>query len=153
MLSGFLKGRWRILKVGIRLLDIKSVDKIWLTCCALHIMLLEEDGLDQPWDGITVPTSEWEMELSNLEPEDCPAALVRLLDPAAVRSYDNSAMGTPFTKDAGIVEEADASEGGVRYVKNMSMKLFHSKLVEHFDIKWRMGEIVWSKTLKVTLTM
>ena len=108
---GILKGRWRILKVGISLLDIKSVDKIWLTCCALHNMLLEEDGLDQPWDGITVPTSEWETELGNLEPEDCPAAFVRLLDPAAVRAYDNSAMGTPVAEDAGIVEERKSELG------------------------------------------
>ena len=66
-----------------------------------------------------------------------------LFDPTAVRAYDNSAMGTPIAEDAGIVEEASMSVGGVRYVKNMSMKLFCSKLVEHFDIKWRRGEIVW----------
>ena len=93
-----------------------------------------------------VPTSEWETELGNLEPEDCPAAFVRLLDPAAVRAYDNSAMGIPVAEDAGIVEDASMSEGGVRYVKNMSMKLFRSKLVEYFDIKWRRGEIVWPKS-------
>jgi hypothetical protein len=57
-----------------------------------------------------VPTSEWETELGNLEPEDCPAAFVRLLDPAAVRAYANSAMGTPVAKDAGIVKEASVSE-------------------------------------------
>ena len=28
------------------------VDDIWLMCCALHNMLFNVDGLDQPWDGI-----------------------------------------------------------------------------------------------------
>ena len=93
-----------------------------------------------------MPTSEWESELGNLTPEDCPAAFVRLLDPAAVRAYDNSAMGTPVAEDAGIVEEASVSERGVRYVKNMRMKLFRFKLVEHFDIKWRRGAIVLPKS-------
>jgi uncharacterized SAM-dependent methyltransferase len=70
-----------------------------------------------------VPTSEWGMELGNLEPEDCPAAFVPLFNPAAMRAYDNSVMGTPVAEDAGIVEEASVSEGVGRYVKNM---------VEHF---------------------
>ena len=47
---GILKGRWRILKVGVSLYGNKrgldTVDNTWKTCCALHNMLLEEDGLD-----------------------------------------------------------------------------------------------------------
>jgi hypothetical protein len=42
---GILKGRWRILKTGIRLHGILNCDMIWLTCCALHNMILELDGL------------------------------------------------------------------------------------------------------------
>ena len=38
---GILKGRFRILKTGIRLHKIEAVDKILLTCCALHNLLLE----------------------------------------------------------------------------------------------------------------
>ena len=37
---GILKGRCRILKVGIRVHGIEATDNIWLTCCALHNMLL-----------------------------------------------------------------------------------------------------------------
>ena len=44
---GILKGRWRILKTGIRIHGVESADKIWLTCCALHNWLLETDGLDE----------------------------------------------------------------------------------------------------------
>ena len=41
---GILKGRWRILKTGIRVHNTKVCDNIWLTCCALHNMLLDVDG-------------------------------------------------------------------------------------------------------------
>jgi hypothetical protein len=43
---GILKGRWRILKAGVRIHGINSVDYIWFTCCALHNWLLEIDGLN-----------------------------------------------------------------------------------------------------------
>jgi DDE superfamily endonuclease len=33
---GILKGRWRILKTGIRLFGVKAADKVFLTCCAMH---------------------------------------------------------------------------------------------------------------------
>ena len=58
---GIMKGRFRILKVGIRLQKIESVDRLWCTCCALHNMFLEADGLNDSWaEGAP---SEWEGEL------------------------------------------------------------------------------------------
>ena len=48
---GILKGRWRILKSGIRLHGVDTADNIWMTCCALHNMLLEVDGNSESWDG------------------------------------------------------------------------------------------------------
>ena len=41
---GILKGRFRILKAGIRLHGVDNADSIWSTCCALHNLLLEIDG-------------------------------------------------------------------------------------------------------------
>ena len=46
---GILKGRWRILKTGIRVHNTEVCDNIWLTCCALHNMLLDVDGLNKNW--------------------------------------------------------------------------------------------------------
>ena len=43
---GILKGRWRIMKTGVRLHSTQSLDQVWLTSCAFHIMLLDIDGLD-----------------------------------------------------------------------------------------------------------
>jgi hypothetical protein len=41
-----LKGRWRILKAGVRIHVVDGVDDVWLTCCALHNWLLDIDGLN-----------------------------------------------------------------------------------------------------------
>ena len=46
---GILKGRWRILKTGVRLHNTKVCDNIWLTCCALHNLLRDVDGLSEGW--------------------------------------------------------------------------------------------------------
>jgi Plant transposon protein len=55
---GIRKGRFRILKIGIRLHSIESVDRLWKTCCALHNMLLDDDGLSTNW--YTGTHSQWE---------------------------------------------------------------------------------------------
>ena len=157
---GILKGRWRILKSGVRLHGSETVDAIWMTCCALHNMLLEEDGLDKPWDGQTVPTSEWEGNLGAFEDGDLPAPFLRLLRPAQARAYDTSSTGVPFAygddaeeEDVALIADVDAETGEeVRVVRKLSMRYFRSKLVEHFDIKWRQGKIVWPKSRGRALT-
>ena len=147
---GILKGRWRILKTGIRLHSIECVDRIWLTCCAFHNMLLEIDGLDQQWDGIRNTTSEWEGELGNLAPEDIPFAIRRINDPSLLREYDSSSIGVanqrkrnvPATR---VASNSDLREGQIRNVRDLSMNNFRSKLINHFEIKFRMNEIEWPK--------
>ena len=59
---GIMKGRFRVLKNGICVRGPAATDNIWLPCCALHNFLLEEDGLDQPWEK-PVSIETW------LEPE------------------------------------------------------------------------------------
>jgi hypothetical protein len=57
---GILKGRFRILKSGIRMSGTECADNIFLTCCALHNWLLEIDGRDVQWkEGVA---SDWEGE-------------------------------------------------------------------------------------------
>ena len=46
---GILKGHFHVLKTGIRVHEIRSADRIWLTCCALHNFLLHADGLNKRW--------------------------------------------------------------------------------------------------------
>ena len=57
-LFGILKGRFSILRYGFRFHCISNCDKMWLTCCVLHNLLLNVDGLEKNWElGVQ---SDWE---------------------------------------------------------------------------------------------
>jgi len=65
---GILKDKWRILKSGVRIYGVDSVDHVWFTCCALHKWLLEVDGLTQKWvGGIRKLTSDWDGDMGCLD--------------------------------------------------------------------------------------
>ena len=151
---GIMKGRWRVLKTGIRLHGTDAADKTWATCCALHNWLLEVDGLDQPWDGAL-----GDVDADDLE--NVPFALRRLASPAECRNYDTSGMGAGEEgeevdggEDGGL-DEADefvmgmetnvelVEEDGARDITKMSLAAFREKLVQHFDVKWRRHELSW----------
>ncbi len=164
---GILKGRWRVLKCGIRVHGVDKVDLIWLTCCALHNWLLEIDGLNEAWTGEQVADStaesDWLGELGDHDFDDIsrdsvPNAILRLSNNLTVRNFDSSGMGPGSdvadesinlfemaapseTVDDDCEEEQNA--GSARVVKNMSLTKFRRKLVEHFHIMWSRNKIVW----------
>ena len=76
---GIMKGRFRILKTGIPLHGIDVCDRVWLTCCALHNFLLEEDGLDEGWDA-----SKYLAEEGHHDPQD----VTHFLFPATPEDHD-----------------------------------------------------------------
>jgi hypothetical protein len=92
---GILKGRWRILKAGIRVHGTASADAIFKTCCAMHNWLLEVDGLDDEWEQ--GKSSIWQGELGEFEEDDDATqhafALRRLRTGSSFRNYDLSGMG------------------------------------------------------------
>ncbi len=95
---GILKGRWRILKSGVPISGVDSVDCVWFTCCALHNWLLDIDGLSEKWeDGVRYCVSDWEGELGGIEfdgiHKDIPNALARLSENLNPRNYDSSGLG------------------------------------------------------------
>ena len=87
---GILKGRWRCLKYGLRMHSLFQSDAMWKTCCALHNMLLEVDGLADGWENGVA--SEWEMEADCTQ--DLPFALRRLITPGTNRNFDISGFGS-----------------------------------------------------------
>jgi len=152
---GILKGRSRILKTGVRLHSTQSADRIWLTCCALHTMVLDVDGLDIAWDGKQVGTSEWEGDLGRLESEDVPMAMRRVLSPSQIRNYDTTVFGQVAPSEHledGVGREESRGDGngegscdgdGVRSVGSLSLAFFRDRLVEHFNIMFQRGELQW----------
>ena len=157
---GILKGRWRILKAGVRVHGVEKCDKIWHTCCALHNWLLDVDGLDRCWmNGVP---SDWEGEMGQQSPEDVerysdptPQALERLRSPATSRGYDTSGMGPgeDIGDSAGEMEvpqpprpeatDDSTPPDGVRVVRKLSSPYFRRKLVEHLNILWQRKELCW----------
>jgi hypothetical protein len=171
---GILKGRWRILKTGIRLFGVDAADKIFLTCCALQNWLLEVDGLDEKWqDGVP---SYWEASADQDTDEEtttsgtgagtvCPDAVLRLQHPVQHRNYDFSGMG--IGNDVLPIDKADEAAdnwseneendvGGVRNgngeapqkVRYMKLADFRQKLVMHFNIALHKNELQWPRQLK-----
>lgn len=147
---GILKGRWIILKIGIHLHYVDNVDKIQWTCCALHNQLLDVNRLDEQQDGIL--TRQWERKLGELEKADMPLALSRIISPADIHAYDTSYFGTVLqTSDNYDVdseeENGDKSDGDdngtLRVIRNLSLKYFRSKLIEHLNICFQSDQIVW----------
>jgi hypothetical protein len=145
-----LKGRWRILKAGIRIHGLDAADMIWKTCCALHNYLLEIDGLDEKWES-GVP-SDWEGEMGQHDDDDIDRiyALRRLNNPTEARAYDSSGIGAG--EDHVLNQVAHSNEDGqtlVNYVdgcicvRSLSFDHFRMKLVTHLDIAFKKGEVKW----------
>ena len=90
---GILKGRWRILKTGIHCHNTEVSENIWMTCCALHNLLLDVDGLSHKWnDGVA---SAYENDDVHFQDKEIPAAIRPLVDPTKneghrLRTFDSS---------------------------------------------------------------
>ena len=102
---GILKGRWRVLKAGIRLHGIEAVDRVWLTCCALHNLLLEYNG--------KLETDEWLTALGDFDDEDIVQAIPQPLRNRMqshgedLHRFDSSGMGRGDDHCEEAVDEDD----------------------------------------------
>ena len=166
---GILKGRFRILKTGMRLQGAVACDRIWLTCCALHNMLLEVDGLHENWDqGFP---SDWECsDMSSNNSSEmarmAPYAIRRLNNPqlqsfgsraherschTRTRMSNRSIMSNqPSTdEDGSILDDDDNStnqreaDDGAICVNSLSYNEFRARLVEHFDVLHQQNKLEW----------
>ena len=79
---------------GIKLHGVDYADKIWFTCCALHNMLLDNDGITGEWNN-----SNGLFDF-NEESDRMPFSLQRLANPSKRRHWDTSGMGPGETVDS-----------------------------------------------------
>ena len=155
---GILKGRWRVLKTGIRMHNTEIADNIWMTCCALHNMLLDVDGLSVGWNN-GVP-SQWELDAGKFDESDLPDSIRRLINPNEVLrayTYDGSSFGYQQDEqgddcdncDRNIEDEVQSSsvvsEGTA--VNEIPLKVLRSMLIEHFDVSFQNNKVVWPTRL------
>ena len=144
---GILKGRWRILKTGIRLESLEAADNIWFTCCALHNMLLEVDGLNKKWyEGVP---SDYEGVMGLHEARDvrahvAPAVYGRIAD---IRNY-NPALPYRIEQPAFRPHEGQGeavNDGRPTNIKNLSLNGFRNYLVNHFQYEWEQKTVMWPR--------
>ena len=109
-------------------------------------MLLNIDGLDQPWDGIRMPKSDYEGRFGELEFEDMPLSMQRLYSPDEVRAYDTSVLAQRSMRLIDNISGNDDGVDGIREVGKLSLNYFRQRLIEHFDIKFKAGEIIWPRS-------
>jgi len=152
---GILKGRWRILKSGIRLNGLNEADMVWKTCCSLHNWLLEVDGLDEQWSKGN--ESQWQGDMGLHDDDDIERirSVERLHNPGEARNFDSSGMGygSDFMEDDNDTDENSIMEqsaellvvdnDGALSVQHLSFHYFRSKLVNHFDIAFKKREVKW----------
>ena len=151
---GILKGRWRILKTGIRVHNTEASDNIWMTCCALHNFLLDVDGLSHKWEE-GVPSS-FETEAGEFADEDIPAAIRRLVDPTGIeghrlRTFDSSQFGYQSRDDDDDIENGTNPRNTNQLplirsgtsVKSIEFNQFRAMLIDHFNIAFHENKLKW----------
>jgi Plant transposon protein len=148
---GILKGRFRILKIGIRVQSIEAVDNLWCTCCALHNMFLDADGLNETWE--TVTASDWVGELGMHSAVDVTDTAFDIsgmgfgsdhtIDDEGTNddNVDGSEIDNYFNNNNNINDHSNTSEIGI--VHEMHHGVFRQKLVDHFDILFQRQQIHW----------
>ena len=165
---GIMKGRFRILKAGVRVHGVEAVDRIWRTCCALHNFLLEKDGLDESWqDGALSVWETAEVGGNELEVHDRSFAVQRLMNPDEFVRYDSSGMGpgtdvaqdvddeetdlSPLQHSGGkVYGRGESNEEGFRLVRELDWSFFRGRLIEHFHIMFQWNQIQWPKRNRCT---
>jgi hypothetical protein len=159
-----LKGQLKVLKTGIRMHNTEVADNIWLTCCALHNMLLDVGGLSTGWnDGVP---SDWELDSSGFEESDLPNSIRQLIDPTGgvgVCLYDATSIGHDYQGAANrddienddndddnnqmvvTIEQFTASDGIA--VNQLSLSMFRSLLINNFNNSFHKNKVVWPTRL------
>ena len=145
---GIMKGRFCSLRYGLRMQSIEKCDQIWLTCCALHNRLLFEDGLNKDW--MNGEKSDWEREfVQHSKRSSSVFAYNRLF---ANKNQDNDVLmngSNLVTRNKRCFKKHTVN--GKRIVRKMPLRVFRERLVEHFDIRFRVKQdIAWPKRFKTT---
>jgi hypothetical protein len=103
---GILKSRFRLLRHGMRLHKPHSIDGVWFTCCMLHNMLLDYDGIhdllntEDAWEAMdpgscTVAASMEERMRADLETANLVPSPEENTTPAQMQTRLDSTFSLP----------------------------------------------------------
>lgn len=130
---GILKSRFRILKLPIRMHKFEEIDDMFHTCCILHNMCLDYDGLDEGWDLGTCSSTGFE-----------PGPDGYFSDDDNHRFYYSRGMFYDIFPDidyseVGITSVSSLTLGGKRDTQNFVTK--RNKMAKHWYYMYRQGLI------------
>ena len=123
---GIMKTRFRILKTGIPLHGIEATDMVWLTCCALHNFLLEQDGFDSKW-SCNQFVIDGQQNDSSGDKDD---------------RFADRQTANLVVQDK-VAEEVEPDDEPPVPLWMLTRNEFREHLVEHFDIQWQQRQIIW----------
>ena len=134
---GILKSRWRFLLNGIVLQDQNYLDNAFFTCCILHNLILEYDGLDSRWETLhPQPNNSDEGFDENDEPVQ--SAQQTLIN-ARVRLWMSSRENSPEEE---IVLGNDFEEE-----IDVDFNTKRRSLIDHFIYAYNLGLVKWPSCL------
>jgi len=135
---GILKGRWRILKVGMRFrgnaAGLETVDNVWKTCCALHNWLLDSDGYDPAWRGAREHIPDFILDRMPNQGRDWKSRM----------EYDSShKCREPW------ISKNQANSSSTPVQRTGAFHSFRHRLVAHFDYKFARHLVGWPALLQI----
>ena len=143
---GIMKGRFRLLHYGFRFQSTTDCDLTWMTCCALHNLLLEVDGLHKNWhNGVR---SDWEIVSDNSSSSNynlriqTPFSITRLNSPLSHNVNNESHNDNHNSLCFSDICNKYTTDGK-RKISDMPLSVFKQCLVNHFDIRFQKNDIVW----------
>jgi hypothetical protein len=122
---GILKHRFLIFNSPIRFHGIKIIDRIWLTCCALHNVLLKYDDADIAKEGDNIGKNHLEL------PD--PRTTEMKYPPTVNFVCDDDEDDCTYPNGCGVTIP----------IKKLRMKTFRNRLVRHFAICKVNGLVSW----------
>jgi hypothetical protein len=144
---GILKGRFRILKVGLPYHDRGKCERVFHTCCILHNMILASDGLDARWEHDV----DWCGKDGRFGKEDR-QVVARKLALVYLRSTHITNYKKADSSYRGMVSAplsvADLSRG-----EASEWRRLNRCLAEHFAVMNKRGTLYWQKSVKMLTQM
>ena len=153
---GSLKKRFAVLKYGLRSGSIEQCDKLWLTCCALHNLLLFHDKLDKGWetgkkmcpfeesDDDYEIDEEYDNDMDDDKDDDEDNIEFALRRLNRLKSTQVPCNYTQYDKKYFNKYTVE----GKRIVSKIPLKVFHERLIHHFDIRFKKNDIEWPQRSK-----
>lgn len=136
---GIMKGRWRILKTGIRLQSRAVIDNVFYTCSILHNMLMEYDGLHKEWcAGVQYDGLDGYHDTEDMRRIFGRLHVNKKTDLSRVGHIRNSSANAACNN-----ADEDAEPDDTEY--DASFEFLNSALIEHFDVVSSENGIKWPR--------